>query len=71
MAMVIFAVETSQSTGAISFSDETKNYCPICVKKYLQEMYYVFGHINFKKKISFLIFCVLTLLNLLIFKFLF
>ena len=53
MAMVIFAVETSQSTGAISFSDETKNYCPICVKKYLQEMYYVFGHINFKKKLVF------------------
>ena len=50
MPIVIFAVETSQSTGIISLRDETKTYCPICVKKYLQEMYYFFGHVNFKLK---------------------
>ena len=50
MPMVIFAVETSQSTGTISFRDETKTYCPICVKKYLQEMYHRFEHVNFKLK---------------------
>ena len=49
MPMVIFAVETSQSTG-ISLRDETKTYCSICVKKYLQENYYFFGHVNFKLK---------------------
>ena len=48
MPMVIFAVETSQST--VSLRDETKNYCQICVKKYLQEMYYLFEHLNFKLK---------------------
>ena len=44
MPMVIFAVETSQSFGrtTISFRDEAKSYCRICVKKYLQEMYYLF-----------------------------
>ena len=50
MPMVIFAVETSQSTGTISLHDETKTYCPICVKKYLQQNYYLFGHVNFKHK---------------------
>ena len=50
MPMVIFAVETSQSTGTISLRDETKIYCPICVKKYLQDNYYFFGHVNFKLK---------------------
>ena len=49
MPMVIFAVETSQSTDTtISLCDETKTYCLICVKKFLQEMYYLFGHVNFK-----------------------
>ena len=50
MPMVIFAVETSQSTDTISLRDETKTYCSICVKKYLQKMYYFFEHINFKLK---------------------
>ena len=50
MPMIIFGVKTSQSTGTISLHDETKTYCPICVKKYLQEMYYLFGHVNFKLK---------------------
>ena len=64
MPMVIFAVQTSQSTenveqaldiySELSLSDETKNYCPICVKKYLQEMFFLFGHVNLKKKINFL-----------------
>ena len=49
MPMVIFGVKTSQSTPTISLCDETKTYCRICVKKYLQKMYYLFGHINFKK----------------------
>ena len=49
MAMIIFAVETyntqssDQTTGTISFSDKTKTYCPICVRKYL----YRFEHVNF------------------------
>ena len=53
MAMIIFAVETyntqssDQTTGTISFRDETKTYCRICVRKYLQEMYYRFEHVNF------------------------
>ena len=34
----------------ISFHDETKTYCSICVKKYLQKMYYIFEHVNFKLK---------------------
>ena len=62
MPMVIFAVEMSQSTGTISLHNETKTYCPICVKKYLQENYYFFGHVNFKlkhKKLVFLIFILL------------
>ena len=50
MPMVIFGVETLQSTGTISLRDETKNYCSICVKKYLQENYYFFEHVNFKIK---------------------
>ena len=61
MPMIIFAVETSQSSGqstaTISFRDETKSFCRICVKKYLQEMYYCFEHVNFKlnhkKKLGF------------------
>ena len=51
MPMIIFGVETSKSCAGqttISFRDETKTYCPICVKKYLQEMYYLFDHVNFK-----------------------
>ena len=51
MPMIIFGVETSQSSAGqttISFRDETKTYCPICVRKYLQEMYYLFEHVNFK-----------------------
>ena len=65
MPMIIFAVETSQSfgqtTATISFRDETKTYCRICVKKYLQEMYYRFEYVNFKlnhKKLGVLIFTV-------------
>ena len=50
MPMVIFGVQTLQSTGTISLRDETKNYCPVCVKKYLQDMYYLFEHVNFNKK---------------------
>ena len=48
MPLVIFAVETSQFSGTINLSNETKSYCPICIKKYLQEMYYLFEHVNFK-----------------------
>ena len=56
MPLIIFAVETyntqssDQTSGTISFRDETKTYCSICVKKYLQKMYYFFEHINFKLK---------------------
>ena len=54
MAMIIFAVKTyntqssDQTTGTISFCDETKTYCRICVRKYLQEMYYRFEHVYFE-----------------------
>ena len=50
MPMVIFAEETSQSSGqtTVSFHDVTKTFCRICVKKYLQKMYYRFEHVNFK-----------------------
>ena len=50
MAMIIFAYNTQssdQTTGTISFRDETKTYCRICVRKYLQKMYYRFEHVNF------------------------
>ena len=54
MPMIIFGVETSQSSGqtttTISFRDVTKYFCRVCVKKYLQEMYYRFEHVNFKIK---------------------
>ena len=49
--MVIFGVETSKSADGetiISLRDESKTYCPICVKKCLQEIYYLFEHVNFK-----------------------
>ena len=52
--MVIIAVErydctksSDKSTATIYFYDETKTYCRGCVKKYLQEMYYYYRHINF------------------------
>ena len=48
MPMVIFAIESS-SPITISLSDETRNCCLICIRKYLQEMYHLFGHENFKK----------------------
>ena len=48
MPLVIFAVETLQFSDTISLRDETKSYCPICVKKYLRETYHLFGHVNFK-----------------------
>ena len=50
--MVILAVEIEQtSDGETSyyFRDETKTYCPICVKKCLERMYYYFEHVNFQK----------------------
>ena len=54
MAMIIFAVKrddctqsSDKTTATIYFRDETKTYCRTCVKKYLQEMYYHFQHINF------------------------
>ena len=31
----------------IELTDETKNYCPKCVKKYLQKMYYRYYCTNF------------------------
>ena len=54
MAMIIIAVKRydctkspDKSTASIYFYDETKTYCRGCVKKYLQEMYYYYRHINF------------------------
>ena len=47
MPIAIFAVKSS-STGTI-LVDKTKNCCLTCIKKYLQEMYHIFGHENFKK----------------------
>ena len=47
MPMVIFRVDT-QFDGTINFSDETKSYCQICIKKYLQKMFYLFEHVNIK-----------------------
>ena len=49
MPMVIFRVDTSQSDSTINFNDETKSCCLICLKKYLQKMFYLFDHVNFKK----------------------
>ena len=43
--MVIFAY----STTPISISDETEKCCLICIKKYLEKNYHIFGHENFKK----------------------
>ena len=48
MLMVIFAIESSSSSSSISLSDETRNCCLICIKNYLQKMYHIFGHENFK-----------------------
>ena len=48
MPMVIFAIESS-SPITISLSDETRNCCLICIRKYLQEMYHIFRHENFKQ----------------------
>ena len=51
--LIILAVETSQSIGGQTiyyFRDETKTYCPICVKICLRRMYYYFEHVNFQKK---------------------
>ena len=50
--LIILTVETSQSIdGQTSyyFRDETKTYCPICVKICLRRMYYYFEHVNFQK----------------------
>ena len=50
--MVILTVEmeqTSDGDTSYYFRDETKSYCPICVKKCLETMYYYFEHVNFKK----------------------
>ena len=45
MPMVIFAY----SPTPISISDETEKCCLICIKKYLEKNYHIFGHENFKK----------------------
>ena len=47
MPMAIFAVESS-STGVVLI-DKTKNCCLTCIRKYLQENYYIFKHEIFKK----------------------
>ena len=54
MAMIIIAVKRydctaspDKTTASVYFYDETKTYCPGCVKKYLQEMYYYYHHLNF------------------------
>ena len=51
--LIILAVETSQSFDGQTtyyFRDETKTYCPICVKICLRRMYYYFEHVNFLVK---------------------
>ena len=47
MPMVIFDVKSS-SSSSISLSDKTRNCCLICIKNFLQQMYYIFGYENFK-----------------------
>ena len=47
MPMAIFAIE-SFSTGTILL-DKTKNCCLTRIRKYLQEMYHIFGHEILKK----------------------
>ena len=45
MPMSIFAVESS-ANGVVSLD---KNYCLQCIRKYLQQNYYIFEHEIFKK----------------------
>lgn len=47
MPMAIFAVQ-SNANGVILL-DKTKNCCLTCIRKYLQQNYYIFKHDIFKK----------------------
>ena len=46
MPMSIFAAESS-ANGVVLL--DTKNYCLQCIRKYLQQNYYIFKHEIFKK----------------------
>ena len=46
--IIIYGVQYSAADDTIFLRDETKTYCPICVKKCLQQIYYLFEHVNFK-----------------------